>query len=262
MIPQIYITQWKKNVPWSSDYQVEQDLIIERALIELFSDTELREQLAFRGGTALHKLYLKPQARYSEDIDLVQIKEGPAGDLLTLLREKLTFLGNAKYKTTGHNATLTYRFESEAEPVVNLKLKIEINTREHFTVYGYENLDHSLKSEWFKGDCHITTFSLEELLGTKLRALYQRKKGRDLFDIYYSMIRSKIDAVKVINGFKEYISADSLSISRMEYIENMEAKIKDSDFLGDITALLRPNIEYDHESAWDLVKSELINKLI
>jgi len=72
MIPKIYITQWKKNAPWNNDYQVEQDLVIERALVEIFSDSELKEQLAFRGGTALHKLFLKPQARYSEDIDLNQ----------------------------------------------------------------------------------------------------------------------------------------------------------------------------------------------
>ena len=73
MIPKAYITEWSKNAPWVNNYQVEQDLIIERTLIELFSHTELFSQLAFRGGTALHKLYLKPQARYSEDIDLVQL---------------------------------------------------------------------------------------------------------------------------------------------------------------------------------------------
>lgn len=67
----------KDQVAWRSDAQVEQDLIISRALVEIFSDDFLRENLAFRGGTALYKLYLTPAPRYSEDIDLVQIKEGP-----------------------------------------------------------------------------------------------------------------------------------------------------------------------------------------
>ena len=74
MISRRYIEEWKTYASWPENAQVEQDLIIERALIEIFSDELLKENLAFRGGTALHKIYLKPQARYSEDIDLVQTK--------------------------------------------------------------------------------------------------------------------------------------------------------------------------------------------
>jgi hypothetical protein len=77
MIPEYYIQQWREYAPWNEPYMVEQDLIICRALVCIFSDEFLASQLAFRGGTALHKLYLSPQPRYSEDIDLVQITPGP-----------------------------------------------------------------------------------------------------------------------------------------------------------------------------------------
>lgn len=73
MISRRYIEEWKANTPWPNDAQVEQDLVIERALVELFSDDLIRKSLAFRDGTALHKIFMKPQVRYSEDIDLVQI---------------------------------------------------------------------------------------------------------------------------------------------------------------------------------------------
>ena len=63
MIPQAYITEWANFVPWQTDEQVEQDLAICRALVEIFSDDYLASKLAFRGGTALHKLYLNPQPR-------------------------------------------------------------------------------------------------------------------------------------------------------------------------------------------------------
>ncbi len=59
MIPRGYITEWKANAPWPNDAQVEQDLVIERALIALFSNPFLKAHVAFRGGTALHKVYLK-----------------------------------------------------------------------------------------------------------------------------------------------------------------------------------------------------------
>lgn len=71
MIPQQYITEWSEFAPWKANEQVEQDLIICRSLVELFSDNFISERLAFRGGTALHKLFLQPQSKYSEDIDLV-----------------------------------------------------------------------------------------------------------------------------------------------------------------------------------------------
>ncbi len=79
MIPRDYITEWRAEAPWIQDFQVEQDLVISRALVEIFSRPVLHEALAFRGGTALYKLHLKPPARYSEDIDLVQTKAEPAG---------------------------------------------------------------------------------------------------------------------------------------------------------------------------------------
>jgi predicted nucleotidyltransferase component of viral defense system len=77
VIPRDFITEWRAEAPWVQDFQVEQDLVISRALVEIFSHPLLREALAFRGGTALYKLHLKPAARYSEDIDLVQTNPFP-----------------------------------------------------------------------------------------------------------------------------------------------------------------------------------------
>ena len=65
MIDRKSLLFWGENAPWSEPYMIEQDLIICKALVCIFSDEFLASQLAFRGGTALHKLYLHPQARYS-----------------------------------------------------------------------------------------------------------------------------------------------------------------------------------------------------
>ena len=261
MIPKAYITEWSKNAPWVNNYQVEQDLIIERALVELFSHTELSSQLAFRGGTALHKLYLKPQARYSEDIDLVQLHAGEIGTLLTLIRKRLSFLGKANYNASEHNATLIFRFDSEYEPVIQLKLKIEINTREHFNVFNTLDIEHNLLSTYHSGNCKIKTFTVEELLSTKLRALYQRKKGRDLFDLWYANEKVKPDSKKIIKAFSKYISNDNLSITSKAFIDNMEDKIKDKEFIGDISGLLRSGINYNISVAWAYLKQNILSNL-
>ena len=101
MIPHDYISDWRREAPWVEDVQIEQDLVISRALVEIFSQPLLHDALAFRGGTALYKLHLRPAARYSEDIDLVQIRAEAAGPVIDTLREVLD-RGSANQHDTGH----------------------------------------------------------------------------------------------------------------------------------------------------------------
>ena len=137
MIPKAFITEWRQSAPWISDAWVEQDLVISRALVELFSDPFLKENLAFRGGTALYKLHFLPSARYSEDIDLVQIKAEPIGPILDRIRTILDpWLGVPKRKFKGNCVSLRYSFLSEGVESFPLKLKVEVNTREHFAEFN------------------------------------------------------------------------------------------------------------------------------
>ncbi|MEE8368008.1 MAG: nucleotidyl transferase AbiEii/AbiGii toxin family protein, partial [Thermoanaerobaculia bacterium] len=135
MIPADFIAEWRGQVPWVQSSQVEQDLVISRALVEIFRDDQLARAVAFRGGTALFKLYLNPPPRYSEDIDLVQTVAEPIGPTLDRLRVRLdSWLGEPRRSFKEGRVTLLYRFESEDAQPLPLRLKIEINTREHFSV--------------------------------------------------------------------------------------------------------------------------------
>ena len=214
MIPRDYITQWRERAPWSEDFQVEQDLVISRALVEIFADPVLAGALAFRGGTALYKLYLTPPARYSEDIDLVQVKPGPAGPVMDGLRQVLDpWLGQARWKQSEGRVTFGYRFQSEDVPVIRLRLKVEINTREHFAVLGFTKLPFPVGSRWYSGRADITTFELDELLATKMRALYQRRKGRDLFDLAIGLADGRSDAGRIVAAFREYMERDGTPVT-------------------------------------------------
>jgi predicted nucleotidyltransferase component of viral defense system len=262
MIPKADIVAWRQVAPWISDAQVEQDLIISRVLVYMFQDTFVAEQLAFRGGTALHKLYLNPARRYSEDIDLVQVAPGSIGGLLDTLQEILNaFLGKPRRNQKESSVILTYRMDSEGPPVVPLRLKVEINTREHFTVYGFYKRPFMVRSRWFTGECGITTFELEELLATKVRALYQRRKGRDLFDLWYGLKEGKADAVKVVKIFKEYMKAEGHKITAMDYEKNIEAKIKHFGFIEDIAPLVPPDMNYDIQEAFSLIIQQIVSRI-
>jgi predicted nucleotidyltransferase component of viral defense system len=261
LIPRTAITAWRAVAPWKTNEQVEQDLIICRALVALYSDEAIRKQLAFRGGTALYKLYLTPPARYSEDIDLIQIQSGAIGPLFDRIKASLSFLGEPKRKQKERNNVLVFRFESEIPPVVPMRLKIEINCREHLVMYGIQHVPFQVENTWFKGKANLTTFTLEELLGSKLRALYQRKQGRDLFDLWYALTSHQVELDKVIHAFYEFMKSDELSVSRSDFEENLAEKIQDPNFLRDTQALLRPDINYNIHDAYEIVSQSLISKL-
>ena len=262
MIPQADVINWREIAPWSTDAQVEQDLVLSRALIEIFSEEALRRQLALRGGTALNKLILPSSARYSEDIDLVQIKAGPIGDTLTLLRKRLDpWLGEPKRELSKGSAKLVYRFNSEIPPVTNLRLKIEINTREHFTVLGLKSHGLSVKSRWFSGNVEMQTYQLEEMLGTKLRALYQRKKGRDIFDIAVSVKHfPKLSKESVVKCFHKYMAHGGHKVSRAQYEKNLAEKAQHPAFLKDIEPLLSADgrTDFNLETALTLVRNDFL----
>ena len=261
MIPQAEIVAWQNIAPWQANEQVEQDLIICRALVEIYSDEMLSENLAFRGGTALYKLHLPEQLRYSEDIDLVQIKPVSIGSVLDRLRKKLEFLGKPRINQKEFNNTVVFRYNSEIEPAIPMKLKIEINCREHFSVFGYTKLPFSVSSGWFTGKTEITTFEMEDLMGTKMRALYQRKKGRDLFDLYHILSKTKVNPEGIIKAFRKYMEQEGNKVSRKEFIINMEDKMQKDVFISDINSLLSPGVKFEMQEAWELVHEKLINLL-
>lgn len=262
MIPRDYITEWRAQAPWVQDVQVEQDLVISRALVEIFSDPVLSEALAFRGGTALYKLYLRPAARYSEDIDLVQMTAEPAGPVMDALHAVLDpWLGKPRWKQTEGRVTMVYRFDSEDAPPLAMRLKVEINTREHFAVHGFKRAPFSVASRWFEGACEIPTYELDELLGTKLRALYQRKKGRDLFDLALALEQGGVDPERVVQTFAAYMDNEGHPVSRAQFEENMHLKRRDPQFTADIGPLLATGHAWDFVGAAERVQEALIERL-
>ena len=146
MIPEYSLTEWRQQVSWVEDYQVEQDLIISRALVSLFENPKIKNHFVFRGGTALHKLYIKPAARYSEDIDLVQISPGPIGEMINEIRSSLSWLGEPVRKLTERSAKLLFRYT--ANDNTQMKLKIEINTTEHFHIFDFVDHEFSVSNSW------------------------------------------------------------------------------------------------------------------
>jgi predicted nucleotidyltransferase component of viral defense system len=251
MIRPDIVLSWRAVAPWRNLAMVEQDLVLSRALVELFNRPLVRETCTLRGGTALNKLVFNPPARYSEDIDLVQEKAGPIGALLDEVRSCLgSWLGKARFESNEKMNTLVWRFQSDTEPPVAIRLKVEINTREHGWVGAPRLVPFTVVSPWFQGQTEVATVALPDLLATKLRALYQRRKGRDLFDLHTVLDRyPELDLHAVLRGFRNVMANEGQEISWQKISENMEAKLSRGLFAADVPPLLISG-EFDAHAAW------------
>jgi predicted nucleotidyltransferase component of viral defense system len=238
VIPHMNIIAWSNVAPWAEPRQIEQDLIISRAVIDIFNDEFLHEELRFRGGTALNKLHFPAPLRYSEDIDLVRTSGGPIGPVLDRLRDVLEWLGHANYDPSPVAPSLIFRADAEGGGP-QLRLKVEINTREREAYGGPVAMTHAVENPWFTGQADIATFTNEEMLATKLRALLERNKGRDLFDLAHALSSfSDLDTAGVVALFLRYLEAQEKTLSRAQAEQRMLAKLVDPGFLSDIRPLL------------------------
>lgn len=258
MIPVAFINEWKnKKAPWTFSAQVEQDLILERLLVELYQDLYIKERLVFRGGTALNKLFCDKAYRYSEDLDFTQLRAEPIGLLMTRVRKIIDpILGKPKWKQTESMVTFYYDFISEIHPQTKMRIKIEINTREHESLRGNQTTPFRVESKWFSGEASILTMHLEEMLATKIRALYQRSKGRDLFDLLYFYHNSPtLEWKRVMQSFEEIMKNSKTPVTRAVFEKNIYEKIKKRTYLADMDVLIAPWApKYTEEQAMQVFK--------
>ena len=240
MIPTQNIVAWGNVVPWADQRQVEQDLIIGRVLVEIFSDDMLHAAVRVRGGTVLNKLHFPKPMRYSEDIDLVRTSGGPIGPILDRLRAVLEpWLGRARFDQSPVAPKFRFRVAAEDGSGVPIRLKVEINTGEIQALDGPASLPLKIDNPWFSGEAAISTFSREEMLATKLRALLQRDQGRDLYDLAHALdVFENLDIARMVEMFGRYLDLSGQAVSRAQAHERMFAKLANPRFLLDLRPLL------------------------
>jgi predicted nucleotidyltransferase component of viral defense system len=263
LIPNAYIQAWRASAPWPDAQQVEQDLIICRALCDLFNAPALKGKIAFRGGTAINKLLFERSLRYSEDIDLVQTTPEPIGATVDAVRDALSWLGKCKRDHAGHSMHMIFKFAPEADAQSVLKLKVEINTREHRSALGIKAYPFAVDNGWYQGDAEIASFAPEEMFGTKLRALLQRNKNRDLFDLLHGLEQLALDPDRLVACFDHYLALEGRPITRAVAEQRMLEKLTRS-LTEDIAPLLPMGVHFNDDDAmraFERVWNELIARL-
>lgn len=256
MIPQAAITEWGRTVPWPTVGQIEQDLLLSRLIVEIASDDYLGDELVFRGGTCLHKLHAPAPLRYSEDLDYVRSTGGGIRELTQAVTQIGDRLGmEVRTKLTEHpKMFLRAPYETGGGP---MRVKIEVNTSERSPANQPIRLPFHVESSWFNGNAEVLTFTLDELVATKIRALFQRSKGRDVFDLWLALTQLGVTPSSIIEAFVPY-RPDGYTRHRAEM--NLREKLKRSAFREDIRALVTAWPEgYDIDAAAELIVTDLLS---
>jgi predicted nucleotidyltransferase component of viral defense system len=264
-------------VPWAAQYQVEQDLLLCRAMAAMFGDNFLGAQIAMRGGTLLHKVHLAPAARYSEDIDLVAVGARPADHIRRAMRRVLAGVLGTPKTSAWDTLTLairntvkpsrvlrmTYAARSIMEPNRMLEIVVEANVTERTPHRAVVELPFTFPFRGKTVQARVKGFDIHEMLGTKMRALFQRRRGRDLFDLYWALSKSPapVKPAAIIDSFRHYMKREGTRAGRDEFIGILDDHLKDRGFCSDMQSLLRAGIDYDPQVAGRYVKTRLLNLL-
>ncbi len=256
MIPQAFITEWASRVPWPESYQVEQDLILSRLMIEIAENELLKDEFVMRGGTCLHKVHLKEPRRYSEDLDYVRRTHSGIKPYIDELRGIADRVGLMVSNVNSSESMVHLYLDTEATGSGSIRVRVETNIRETDFFKKPTALDHAVDSRWWSGKAKIPTFVLDEMMSTKTRALYQRRKGRDLFDLWLVLTYETVSPDEIVAGLRHYMT--DLVFTYPQLRQNLVEKLADPGFRTDLNTLVTAaSEEYNVGAAADLVMEKL-----
>lgn len=280
---QSHLIAWQTHAPWPRRSQIEQDLRLSRGVAAIFADPVLVERLAMRGGTVLHKGHLTPATRYSEDIDLVLVKPMNTDALDQHLRRVLTpVLGQPDDSLIAdawlaiRNVLKPSRILRTAYKFVPLGLrkeetiKVEVNLNENASFRPLVNVEMETLDE--DGDvlrAVARSYDINEMLGTKTRALMQREQGRDLYDLSHAWQLSTagatayvVDGQKVMEAFAWYLEKEGTRMGADEANALLDARVRKESFRRDMDTLLRPGLpKYDVDRGAAVVRAAYFKHL-
>ncbi len=256
MIPESEITAWGLTRPWPTRDAIEQDLVLARLIVEIYQNPVLAEELVFRGGTCLHQLRLATPRRFSEDLDFVRRSQDGIGPVFDALRDVAERVGLEVYgRSISMRPKFRMRAPAESGSGSFLRVKVEINTHESSPAEPLVRVPFAVATSWFTGNAEVLTFTEEELISTKLRALYQRKKGRDLFDLWLAVTEMKLVPEEIVRAFATYCP---VGYTKVTATQNLQDKLLDATFREDLDALvINWPVDYSIDDAAELVIGQI-----
>lgn len=243
---------WADEQGIADETLAELDLRLTHA-IGLIATSDLGELLSFKGGTALNKLYFGSTARLSVDLDFNALGDERTvyrrcrevrESLIAVLEQSGALKQRHDYGVAGDRILFRYPAVSTGD---TRTYKVEISLTERFAVCGTVRrpLRVPLTARPLdRVEITVNTVALVELIATKIRALHQRRKGRDVFDIWQAIHRVE-DTTLLRKLVLFYFACRGVSFDRRVFFETLGQKLRDRRFHDDLRVFLRPDTTFD-----------------
>jgi len=164
---------------------------------KIIYDSSLRDKLVFKGGTALHHCYLN-QMRFSEDLDFTSLDRNITLMDVKKIFEPFNFLEVKKEYTSSATIKLE-RLTYDGPLGQSNSLKLEIDFMQN-VVLPAKDLEYN--NVW-KVDTKVKVMDIHEIIAEKLRALSDRARYRDFYDLFQILKNFKMDLQEIIELIKQ-----------------------------------------------------------
>ncbi len=224
---------------------IEKDFVISTILLlisELPEFSSYSRKMTFRGGTCIKKVYYPDETRFSEDLDFTNLTVEESNSFLD---EVNNFVGRNIGVTTFERTEVEYQNQRGLDfilyytSILQQRNHISFNLSTATPVVEPKRMKVDV-SPYFKVSPRLQTMRINEILAEKMRALLQRKKPRDVFDIWF-LIHEK--------GFKldERILRKKLQLS-YEAAPFGKRKLAENYVMSEVVSLIKHSVT---EKSWN-----------
>lgn len=238
MIPRTVLAAWRRKAPWRDDRQVAQDLLLSVLAIRISRAPITSEHLVWRGGTCLHKLHLERPWRFSEDLDFVLLGDIEYSRIRDAITSVITELGMEAVKAEISPSRVNVWASASIDALPGsspVKVKLEVNCNDARPAMDLIRIHHEVRTRIWNEEGEILTFQPAELVATKFRALAQRRKGRDLSDLWLARRELGIQDVALAAGADHYLNHEGIAPAILR--KRLAQHVLDPEFCNDLTAL-------------------------
>lgn len=234
MIPQEALSHWDDVVPWDDNRLVEQDLALTRLILDIANHPILLNKLSLKGGTCLHKLWLPEPWRYSEDLDYNRIVASNPLEIINSLKE-IAFDTGFKDTIFKQNKLFMHLWLIDAlDDGQEFRVKIDIQREIKSDSSAYQYRQFAIDNPWCSKQASVRSNTAEDIVASKVLALFQRSRPRDLFDMWAAIKAGIVTYVDVASRFASYRPDNPERWNTSKAARSLMAKLSDPSYIVEL----------------------------
>ena len=246
MISQEGLDHWNNVVAWDINIEVEQDLVLACFIVEAANDPLLSQAVVLKGGTCLNKIWLDHPWRYSEDLDYQLAHDSDIKEITKALQRIGDGFGFSRINHDS-NVWLAHVFMvDQSLEGDRLRIKVDVEKKPLHLEASVSQKEFQVDNPWFRGNASVLSISSQEILASKVIAIYQRRQPRDLFDIWAALRTELVAMEDIAAAFERYRPLNPEHWTSRQAARSLIERINEQEYISNLKYLARhAPIKYD-----------------